>query len=175
MAPVHESAVAAETHVLKSLLALARTIRRERAYVGYSAFILMGLLYKARPCAWEGRNLIDLIGTFAPWAAEHCTTTCAVEAVCCCLEAQPGGYARLRPISIENPLWECRHFVAAIQTEQVTAVAEAAANATEFERLYDYLGVCVLGAAIDGDCALDVMSQMLGVADGPCIAEATAH
>ena len=161
ISPALTSAVAAEAHVLKTLLALSRDIRRPRAYVGYSAFLLMGLLYKVRPCVWEGRDLIDLIGTFATWAQPHCITPCAVQAVCCCLEAQAGGFARLLPISEKNPLWECRHFVSAC-TVDGAAVAEVSPEATQFEQLYGSLGVCVLGTVIDGDCAFDVMTQMLG-------------
>ena len=36
-----------------TLLALARTIRQPKAYVGYSAFILLGLVYGCRPLVWE--------------------------------------------------------------------------------------------------------------------------
>ena len=132
--PVIESAVAAEAHVLKTLLALAREIRQPRRYIGYSAFLLMGLLKKARPCVWEGDTLIDLVATFAPWAAEHCTKRCSVEAVCCCLEAQPGGYAALCALSEKHPFWECRHFVACTTVEEAAVADSANTCTTEFER-----------------------------------------
>ena len=45
-----------------------------RSYVGYSAFILMGLLKRCQPCVWEGAAFIDLLEVFAPWAKECCTT-----------------------------------------------------------------------------------------------------
>ena len=49
---------AAARHTIDAtLLALAREIRRPRAYVGYSAFILMGLLKKCQPCVMEGGNI----------------------------------------------------------------------------------------------------------------------
>ena len=43
-------AVAAQYRIESRLLALAREIRRPNAYVGYSAFIVMGLLKKRQPC-----------------------------------------------------------------------------------------------------------------------------
>ena len=84
-------AVAAGHTIRTTLLALARTIRKPRAYVGYSAFILMGLLNKCRPCAWEGASFIDLIDVFAPWANELCTKPVPLTAVPCALVAQAGG------------------------------------------------------------------------------------
>ena len=67
------SSVEAQDKIHTTLLALARSIRRPRTYVGYSAFILMGLLKKCRPCAWEGPFFIDLMQMYAPWAIEDCT------------------------------------------------------------------------------------------------------
>ena len=81
----------------ETLLALARTIRQPRAYVGYSAFILMGLVYKCRPYAWEGPSLIDLIQVFAPWAEELCTQECPVQTIPCALVATEGCYVERVP------------------------------------------------------------------------------
>jgi hypothetical protein len=50
------TAVAAEHKIKATLLALAREIRRPRAYVGYSAFILMGMLNECQPCVCLGGN-----------------------------------------------------------------------------------------------------------------------
>ena len=52
-----KSAVATKHTIHVALLALARSIRRPRSYVGYSAFILMGFLKKCQPCVWGGQNL----------------------------------------------------------------------------------------------------------------------
>ena len=61
------SSDAARHRIQTTLLALARAIRRPRAFVGYSAFVLMGLLKKCQPCMWEGVTRIDLLETFAPF------------------------------------------------------------------------------------------------------------
>ena len=165
--PAASSAVAAWNAVSRSLLFLAREIRRPRSYVGYSAFVLMALRENARPFAWEGSTSIDLIGTYAPWASEDCTAQCAVQVVCCALKAQPTGHAQLCAISEELPLSTCRHFVAAVTAPEAavaeSAVAASSYGASEFERLYQSLGVVVLGSIIDGDCGLDVMTMMLSL------------
>ena len=92
---VAATAVAAQHKIQANLLALAREIRRPRAYVGYSAFILMGVLKKCPPCVWEGAFFVDLLEVFAPWAKEHCTTPLAVRAAPCALVAQAGGSVEL--------------------------------------------------------------------------------
>ena len=164
--PAASSAVAAWNAVTRSLLSLAREIRKPRQYVGYSAFVLMALLMGARPCAWEGSALNDLISTYAPWA-DNCTVPCQVQVVCCALQAHPDGRARLCAISEELPLNTCRHFVAARTVPQTTvaetAVTGSSYGATEFERLYQSLGVVVIGSVVDGDCGLDVMTMMLSL------------
>lgn len=138
-----------------------REIRKPRAYIGYSAFVLMGLQRDARPRAWEGDAPIDLIEAFAPWALTRCTHECTVDAVCCVVEAQPVGYAQLFPISEIRPLEMCRRFVACTTIE--AAVGQVGKGTSEFEELYNAKGVVVLGAVCDGDCGLDVMTQMLSL------------
>ena len=61
VAAVAPPAVAARHAVQTRLLALAREIRRPGAYVGYSAFLLLGALKKCQPCVWEGAVFIDLL------------------------------------------------------------------------------------------------------------------
>ena len=151
----------AENQILHTLLTLAREIRKPRAYIGYSAFVLMGLLKKARPWVWEGESKIDLMSTFTPWALVDYKIDCAVDAVCCVVEAQPGGYAQLFPISEVRPLELCRHFVACATIGD--AMDELDEKVTEFERLYSQKGVVVLGTVCDGDCGIDVMTQMLSL------------
>ena len=96
--------VAAQHTIQTTLLALAREIRRPRAYVGYSAFILMGLLKKCQPCVWEGSSFTDVLEAFAPWAKHHCTKLLNATAVPCALVAQAGGSVELVPISSDHPL-----------------------------------------------------------------------
>ena len=159
------SAVAARASVLRTVLDLAREIRSPRTYVGYIAFILMALTKNKRPIAWEGSASIDLIGVFAPWASDTCSGACAVDVVCCALEAQSSGHARLCAISEDMPLANCRHFVGAAQWLEseaaATAVAETIKGPTEFERMYHKLSRVTIPTILDGDCSFDVMTMML--------------
>ena len=67
---VAASAVAAKHAIDTRLLALARAIMRPKTYVGYSAFVLMGLATKCQPCVWEGSNFINLLTLNVPWALD---------------------------------------------------------------------------------------------------------
>ena len=156
-------AVAAQHKIHSTLSALAREIRRPRAYVGYSAFILMGLLKQCRPCAWEGSTFIDLLQVFAPWAKERCTQALDITAVPCTLVAEAGGSVVLVPICAEHPLSKTIHFVAGIQIPE----SPVKGSACGFETLYASLGVAVLRTVLNGDCALDVMTMMLGIPSTP--------
>ena len=153
-------AAAAQHRIQARLLALARDIRRPRTYVGYSAFLLMGLLKRCRPCAWEGANFIDLLEVFAPWATETCTRQLNARAIPCALVAQSGGSVALAPISEEHPLSKTCHYVAGI----VVPECKVTTDACSFEALYASLGVAVMASVVDGDCGLDVMTMMLGIA-----------
>ena len=76
-------------------------------------------------------------------------------------------------VSEENPLSECRHFVACAKLvaipEPPAAVADGAAvaddtvPATTFEGTYEQLGVVLLGTVCDGDCGIDAACQMLSL------------
>ena len=154
---IDSSAEAAHHKIQATLLALARTIRRPRSYVGYIAFILMGLLKECRPCAWEGPSSIDLLAVFAPWATEHCFKECPVQAIACVLVGQPDGCVHCAPISEEHPLERCGHYIAGTKVP-VTAVAE---QPNDIETLYASLGISTLATVMDGDCGLDVMTMML--------------
>ena len=111
---------------------------------------------------WEGHSLVDLLQAFAPWAINDETQACRCHAVCCCLKAVDGGFAKFFPISEDTPLCECRHYVAGIELEP-TAVAGQTDGRTEFERIYHKLDIVVLGCVMDGDCGVDVMTMMLGM------------
>ena len=154
------SAVAALHKVEAQLLRLAREIRRPHAYVGYSAFILFGLKKKVQPCVWEGTCHVDLLKVYAPWASELCPVQLHITAIPCALVAQPSGAAELAPICKQFPLHTTRHFVAGIGMEEV----EVTGDAYGFDILYASLGIAILICVLDGDCALDVMTMMLGLA-----------
>ena len=117
----------------------------------------MGVLKTVRPCAWEGSNVVDLLQTFAPWAVEHCTGECAVQAIPCALRARAGGSAECVPIPEELPLSKCVHYVAGIKVPE-TAVA---GNACGIDVYYAKLGVATCATVRDEDCGLDVMERML--------------
>ena len=155
--------------VRSTLLSLARDIRRPGQYVGYSAFVLMGLLMKCRPTVWEGSSNIDLLEAFAPWAKEDCVKECQAAAIACGLNARDCGKVELVAISEQHPLHTCKHFVAGAKILPAkAAVAEAAVAeapvAVNFETLYAHLGVAVWPSVLDGDCAFDTMLMMLGKA-----------
>jgi len=143
--------------VLDRILALSRSIGRAHDFVGHSAFLLFALLYKRRPFVWEGDRRIDLIDTYAPWAAEVCTQRCLVEAVTCCLQPAEAGHAIMRPVSEEHPLHMCRHWLA------VTPLSEPFPEPGDSIRsFYSRCGLALLGSVVNGDCGPDVMCQMLG-------------
>lgn len=86
------------------ILALAREIRKPRAWIGYIAFILFGLLKQCRPQVWEGSHKCCLLEQHAPWVLEMCTRQCAYAAISCGLRPNPDrscGVASLVPISDE--------------------------------------------------------------------------
>ena len=162
IAPDTAPAVAARGRVEARLLELARQIRKPRAYVGYAAFILMGLVKKCRPCVFEGATHLDLLKIFAPWALSQSTTELAVSAVSCALKASANGLAELMPICREYPLSSTCHFVGACMMEETGTAAEALI----FNSLYASMGICILSTMMNGDCALHVMTMMLGIDTG---------
>ena len=157
------TAVAAQHTIETTLLALAREIRQPGKYVGYSAFILMGLMHKCQPCMWEGETRINLIETFAPWATDHCTKAIIVTAIACKLIAKPGGSVECRPISTTDPLDRTSHFVAGVPIP----TAAVAGTHNDFDAYYASHGTAALATICDGDCGLDVMAMMLGEPSTP--------
>ena len=154
-----ESAVAATCRIQATLLALARSIRRPHSYVGYSAFILMGLLRRCQPCVWEGPERINLINVFAPWALERCNVPVLVDAIAVGLISSGVGNLSMVAISDAHPLSNTSHFVAAIRVPECSVVA----GASGFEAVYASKGVAPIATVMDGDCALDAMTMMLGI------------
>jgi hypothetical protein len=127
VAAVHATAsqaVAARHTIQSTMLALARQIRKPKAYVGYSAFILMGLKEKRQPFVFEGSVCIDLLDVFAPWAKDADTNVCHAAAIPCAIVAGEAGSCVLVPISDVNPLMRTSHYVAGLYGVAGTAVAD---------------------------------------------------
>ena len=153
--------VQAKHKIDAALLSLAREIRRPRAYVGYSAFVLMALDKKYRTCVWEGAARADLLEWAAPWATQHCSREPLMDAIACAVVAKAGGSVECFPISCDRPLQNTSHFVAG--TRVPAPEAAVAVPAPGFEICYAALGVATIPSICDGDCALDVMTMMLGL------------
>ena len=147
----------AEATVLRKMLDLARQIRRPRATVGYSFFILFGLCKRCRPVLWEGENRVDLVQTFAPWALEMCRDECAVEGICCHFEVCAGGQVLMHPVTEEHTLSHCNRFIACAKVEAQDA------QGTGIEATYLRRGRAILGTVADGDCGVDTASIMIGL------------
>ena len=148
---------AVEANILGKLLSLARDIRRDRNYVGYSFFVLFGLAKKCKPFVWEGENLVDVIDTFAPWATEQCISECAVQAVCVCFECLEGGECRMVRVSEDHPLAQTKHFLASVSIGH-----DLSCEGDSLQAFYQRRGVAVLGTVVDGDCGVDCACMMLG-------------
>lgn len=146
---------------LEKLLTLAREISKDNHYIGYSAFILMGLRYHARPMVWEGESLINLIHVFAPWAYDDCTKECPFDAVCCAVVHEPDSTnVKFMPVSESHPLHVCRHYISATR---IPCAAITGHSTNVMENMYQGLGVYLQGTVMDGDCGIDVMTQMLAM------------
>ena len=146
----------AQVDILRKILTLAREIRTDRVYVGYSFFILFGLAHHCLPEIWEGGSLVPLIATFAPWAEDQCTQQCGVQGVCACMESLPNGSTVMHAVSEEYPLHRCRHFLASMRVE------EEDTQGNSIQAFYLRMGVALLGTVMDGDCAIDLACMMLG-------------
>ena len=157
VAEVVGSAGAARHRIRAKLLALARAIRRPRTYVGYSAFVLMGLLKNCQPCMWEGGFCIDLMETFVPWKTDEDTKVIHVSGIPCTLVAIAGGAVLMHPVSEKHPLHSISHFVGGCYIAGSAVVA----GTDGFEAFYAALGITAMASILDGDCAFDVMQMML--------------
>ena len=162
--------------VLMTVMQLAREIRTEGQYVGYSFFVVLGLLKNARPFSWEGGERIDLIDTFASWVLDdstRCVNQCCADAVACCISADPGciisadsdqllraGTCTFHHVSADHPLNECRHWVAGHHSSNL---AGAAHEATGMQAFYNTCNVALLGTVIDGNCGPDTACIMFGL------------
>ena len=102
---------------------------------------------------------IDLLESVCPWATETCTAPLLVVAIPCALVAQTAGSAECAPVSDEHPLHTTSHFLSGTTVPE----SDVSGGASNIGTLYASLGVAVTQTILDGDCALDVMTMMLGL------------
>ena len=70
----------------------------------------------------------------------------AVDGVVCCMKAMPSGRAEMVPVSAEQPLSDCRHFVACHALH-----VELESEGETIQAFYGRLGIVLLGTVMDGD------------------------
>ena len=61
------------SNVLSKVLDLAREIKGENRWIGYSAFCVFSILNSIRPFAWEGDTRVDLVANYATAFTDSCT------------------------------------------------------------------------------------------------------
>ena len=159
--------VLAKHKVHAALLKLAREIRRPRSYVGYSSFVLMGLMSKLEVVVWEGESCFSLLEVYAPWALEHCERVSPVAAIPCSFVQQEAGYAKCVPISDAHPLALTSHFVGGT----TIPIVDHSLENPSIEEFYAARGMGIICTKCDGDCGLDVMTLMLGRQRSPQVRE----
>ena len=108
-----------------------------------------------RLAMWEGRSRVDLIETFAPWALQQEFGTCAIDGLCCCI-GKPSNQQAFVPVSEENPLHKCRHFMGGIPTETSDC------DGFSITHFYKRVGITLVPTVVDGDCGPDTACLMLG-------------
>jgi len=108
---------------------------------------------------WEGNLLIDLLDTFVPWAKDPKTTRfLKIAGIPCTLVSTGGSSLACMPVSEQYPLRHIGHFVAGLPL----LGSAVAGDSSGFDGFYAALGIAPLATVADGDCAFDVMKQMLG-------------
>ena len=142
------------------VLRLAREILAQGKYIGHSAFVLFGLCYNVRPMIWEGENKVDLIEVYAPAFQHTAVAPCAVDGVACVLRPRTDWCTMndLMPVGEQFGLRHVNHWVAAVLHSGGADPAEAA---DPLNRFYQQRDRFVIGTVCDGDCGIDVMTQML--------------
>ena len=154
---------APEVTPIEKAIVLAREIRRERAYVGYSAFVVFALMTKTRVFIWEGENRIDLMATFAPWAAEFCDRDAIGDAIVCTYASAKNGESVCHHVSEEHPLNAINHYIVGVRGHGEMH-GESQNTITSF---YLARGVIPLGTVADGDCGIDTMCYLRGSPQTP--------
>ena len=162
---------AAPVSDLGFVLKVAREIRREGAYVGQSAFLLLALMKNMRVYTWEGEVRVDLVSLYAPWALERCVHEPVVDAIFCTLDRHPETGERVHfHVSDETLLNTCNHWVAGLRSE-VPGEERDVRDPTDYtitaEEFYQERCVALLDTEADGNCGPDVMCMMCGVERTP--------
>ena len=153
-----------QDEILHRILALSREVRGKGQYVGYAFFVLLGVLKKIRPFAWEGGIRIDLIQVFAPWACDYCQTYLPVDLVACCLLAHDDGHASMHHVCDEHPLKECKHWMGGHRPLcGGIHYMGPGPMVPGIQSFYRDLGIAVLGTTLDGNCGPDAGCMMLGL------------
>ncbi len=139
------------------LMKLSRSIRRPKAWIGHSAFVVFALLRKVRVYVWEGEARVDLCKVvLPPWKLEELSREPAVDAIACCAVPRDSGPPDWTPVSRDHPLWMCSHFIAGVPTDFVDATLDT----STVDGFYSALGVYIVSTVADGDCGLDCMLRM---------------
>ena len=155
---------AVDPAALTRVLAVARSIKLARGYVGYSAFLAFALWKKLRVVLWAGDFAYDLVKEFADWADLRQFADCPVLAVACVYKVEEDtGAAMLWPISADLGEHNMNHFVAAVPRQSAVAAAIGSGSGDDVSTFYARLGLDVQETVADGDCGLDVMCLMLGL------------
>ena len=111
---------------------------------------------------WEGSHRTNLLEKFAPWALTSAVADCAVDGIVCCMRSLPSGRLELAPVSEDQPLSECQHFVACHKLPMPLPC-----EGDSIEAFYGRLGVVLIETTMDGNCGLDLACQMLGLPTKP--------
>ena len=147
------------------VLAVARSIKSNRNYVGYAAFLAFALWKKLRVMLWAGDYAYDLVGLYAKWAdLQKLFAPCPVLAVACVHSVdEDTGATMIWPISADLGEHNMNHYVAAVADPAAVAASAGSGSGDDVRTFYARLGLAVQETVADGDCGLDVMCLMLGL------------
>ena len=111
-APDPAGALSEQGHkCFEKLMKLSRTIRRPRAWIGYSAFVVFALLRKVRVYVWEGENRVDLCkAVLPPWKLEELSREPSADAIACCAVPRDSGPPGWAPVSEDYRLMICNNY-----------------------------------------------------------------
>ena len=142
------------SNILSQVLDLARQIKEDHHWIGYSAFLVFSILNSLRPFAWEGCSRIDLVADYATAFTDSCTKRTHIDVVACCLVTRDAGAAECVPVSETHPLSKCKHYLAATPVDLGGGVGAG------IQGYYNKLGMVLCGTVTNGNCGIDVMCQM---------------
>jgi hypothetical protein len=145
------------SNLLSKVLNLAREIRKDKHWIGYSAFLCFSILNSLRTFAWQGASCIDLVATFAAGFIDHCHKSCPIDVVVCCQGRYDEDKVPLHEVSEEYPLEECNHYLAAARKPV------GGGRGVGLQGFYNDIGRILLPTITNGNCGIDVMCQMKGI------------